>query len=77
MRRIADAVSGDRVPGLRAAMRNNDIMLFLGDGALRELPDDKQRAVDTVVCNFLHVAWRKRQKLWRSACAEGNDWRLK
>ena len=77
MRRIADAVKGDSVPGLRTAMRNNDIALFLGDGALRELPDDKQRAVDTVICNFLHVAWRKRQKLWRTACADGNDWRLK
>ena len=58
-------------------MQNNEMALFLGDGALQDLPEDKQRAVDTVVCNFLHVAWRKRRKLWRAACVEGNEWRLK
>jgi len=51
-------------------MQNNDMVLFLGDGALQDLPEDKQRAVDTVVCNFC-------RKLWRAACVEGNEWRLK
>jgi len=54
-----------------------EMALFLGDAALKELPPDKQKAADAVVCNFLKVAWRKRSKLWKLACEEGNDWRLK
>ena len=77
LRRVEMVASDAATPRLKAAMQNNEMALFLGDGALQDLPEDKQRAVDTVVCNFLHVAWRKRRKLWRAACVEGNEWRLK
>ena len=77
LRRISDILGADYAPVLRAAMANSDLMLFLGDGALRELEPEKQRAVDVVVCNFLKVAWRKRSKLWKLVCAEGNEWRLR
>jgi len=77
VRRITEAVGGLGPPTLRNAMQNNALALFLGDGALVELPKDQQRTVDDVVCNFLKVAWRKRSKLWRLVCVDGNDWRLK
>jgi len=77
LRRVEMVASDAATPRLKAAMQNNEMALFLGDGALQDLPEDKQRAVDSVVCNFLHVAWRKRRKLWRAACVEGNEWRLK
>ena len=77
VRRITQIVGGAETPALRAAIQHNDMALFLGDGALIGLPKGQQRAVDDVVCNFLKVAWRKRSKLWRLVCVEGNDWRLK
>jgi hypothetical protein len=75
--RITEVVGGLGPPTLSTAMQNNELALFLGDGALVELPEEQQRAVDDVVCNFLKVAWRKRSKLWKLVCVEGNDWRLK
>ncbi len=77
LRRITEVVGGVGPPTLRNAMRNNALALFLGDNALVDLPRDQQRAVDDVVCNFLKVAWRKRSKLWKLVCVQGNDWRLK
>ena len=75
--RIANIAADAEAPRLAAAMQNSEMALFLGDTALKELPPDKQKAVDAVVCNFLKVAWRKRSKLWKLACEEGNEWRLK
>src|SRR3954470_14835582 len=77
IRRIASVAADATTPRLAAAMQSTDLSLFLGDAALVGLPPDRQRAVDTVVCNFLKVAWRKRSKRWKLACEEGNDWRLK
>ena len=78
LRRVASVAAGVATPRLTNAMQqNSDMALFLGDGALQDLPEEKQRAVDTVVCNFLHVAWRKRRKLWRAACADHIEWALK
>ena len=77
VRRIASVAAEAATTKLRAAMQSTDLSLFLGDAALEGLPPDKQKAVDTVVCNYLKVAWRKRRKLWKLACEEGNEWRLK
>jgi hypothetical protein len=77
VRRIASVAAEAATAKLQAAMQSTDLSLFLGDAALEGLPPDKQKAVDTVVCNYLKVAWRKRRKLWKLACEEGNEWRLK
>ena len=77
LRRITEIADTERAPTLTRAVQNSELALFLGDGALGELPAPKQLAVDNVICNFLKVAWRKRSKLWKLVCADGNEWRLK
>lgn len=77
LRRITEIAGADKSPILTRAVQNSELALFLGDGAIGELPQEKQQAVDNVVCNFLKVAWRKRSKLWKRVCVEDNEWRLK
>jgi hypothetical protein len=61
----------------RAAMAARDPELFLGDRLLAELPAGVAMKVDTVICDFLKVAWRRRQQLWKAACRDGSEWRLR
>ena len=76
MRRIKALIDGVNAPLLRAAIAKQDVALLLGDSKLAELPPDKQQQVDTVVCNFLKVAWRRRRAEWLKHCVAGNEWRL-
>jgi len=62
---------------LRQAMARADAELFLGDRLLRQLPQQVALDVNATICNFLHVAWRKRQPLWREFCQGNDDWKLK
>ena len=56
---------------------NRDMALFLGDVKLGELSPDLRRKVDTVMCNYLKVAWRLRRAVWSQLCVEGSEWRLR
>jgi hypothetical protein len=62
---------------LRKAIAGADVELFLGDRLLRALPQQVALAVNATVCNFLKIAWRKREPLWQNFCQEGTSWRLK
>ena len=77
IQRIEKVIDGLSAPNLTAAMQSFDVALILGDGCLKELPKQKQRAVDAVICNFLKLAWRKRRKLWLHVCEAGDEWKLK
>ena len=35
------------------------------------------KALDSTVCNFLHIAWRKREPRWQTFCDNGNPWKPK
>ena len=62
-------------PRLRQAMQTADPALFLGD-KLQELPLDVRHHVDRIICNYLMVAWRQRDKLWLPRCLDNNPWLL-
>ena len=61
---------------LKQAIASKDVALFLGDSKVVGLSDDEKRKVDLVLCNYLKVAWRKRQTVWQGLC-DGSDWRLR
>ena len=64
-------------PRLRQAVDNADPELFLGDGLLRGLPEESAKAISSATCNFLMVAWRKREPLWTRFCEPNSKWRLR
>ena len=43
---------------------------------LLNLPEGKRRTVDRTMCDFLKVAWRKRDTVW-AALTERKGWRLR
>ena len=43
-------------------MQNAEVALFLSDSMFQELQPDMRRKVDRIVCDFLKVAWRKREE---------------
>ena len=47
-------------------------------GLLLSLPPGLAKEVDATVCNFLKVAWRKRQTVWtqRGWCSDKDGWKL-
>ena len=78
LRRISALIAGVNAPMLHKAIAEQDVQLFLGDSKLSELLTQEMRIkVDTVVCNYLKKAWKRRQEDWRKLCVEGSDWRLK
>jgi Reverse transcriptase (RNA-dependent DNA polymerase) len=77
LRRVRAVVGPRSSAELRQAMARADAELFLGDRLLRQLPQQVALDVNATICNFLHVAWRKRQPLWREFCQDNNDWKLK
>ena len=77
MGRLRDSIAGLPAPQFRAAIAAKDPELFLGDRFLAELPAEAAMKVDSVVCDFLKVAWRHRQRLWKAACRDGSEWRLR
>ena len=77
LRRITALIAGVNAPKLREAIAQQDVALFLGDSKLSELTSQMRTKVDRVVCNYLKVAWARRQTMWRGLCVEGSDWRLK
>ena len=73
-----EAQVGPRVhPHVRHAIAGADPELFLGDGWLRRLPDGVAATANSTVCNFLMMAWRKRDPMWANFCEEGKPYRLK
>jgi len=59
------------------AARPQALVALPGTLVLAELPADVVMKVDTVICDFLKVAWRRRQQLWKAACRDGSEWRLR
>jgi hypothetical protein len=76
MQRLNVAITGEYSPVFRQAMEDNDVKLFLGDELLLNLPEGKRRTVDRTMCDFLKVAWRKRDTVW-AALTERKGWRLR
>jgi hypothetical protein len=77
LRRITVLVAGTGASRMARAVTSCDPALFLSDRMLKELPPDKARAVDSVVCDYLLRAWRKRADLWKLECQPGTEWRLR
>jgi reverse transcriptase-like protein len=76
LRRLNVAITGEYSPVFRQAMEDNDVNLFLGDKMLLNLPEQKRGRVDRILCDFLKVAWRKRDTVW-APLTERKGWRLK
>ena len=64
LRRMNVAITGEYSPIFRQAIEDNDVELFLGDKLLLNLPEEKRGKVDHILCDFLKVAWRKRDTVW-------------
>ena len=74
--RIEAKLGDHQAPALRRALGVRDPTVFLGNQLWTELPPELAQAVDTTVCDFLKVAWRRRQPIWSAVCVEGSEWRL-
>jgi hypothetical protein len=76
MRRLNAVLDGVWCPGFRDAMEENAMHLYLGDKLMLHLPDAKRRKADAVICDFLKVAWSKRDVVW-ATMTERKGWRLR
>ena len=74
--RISESLGDEKAPRVRRAMRELDMQLFLGNHLWSDLPSAVAQAVDTAVCDFLKVAWRRRRPIWKAICVDDNEWRL-
>ena len=77
LQRITGHINGVNAPRLRQAIAAVDPALFLGDRLFSELSPETAKAVDSVICDYLKLAWRKRAELWQLQCLPGQLWRLK
>ena len=76
--RLDALVANANAPILKEAMHRSDYSLFLGDSKLQELPSAMRTKADRIICNYLKVAWAKRQREWlQKWCLEGNAWLLR
>lgn len=74
--RIVKAADGCAAPRLWKAVQDVDVSLFLSDSPLQELPPAIRHKVDSIICDFLKVAWRLREKEWAKFHIPGNPWVL-
>ena len=74
--KMRQRVAHVRAPKLREAIESGDVHLFLGDRALVELPADVRDELDMTVCNFLKLAWKRRQSRWQRMCQPNDEWHL-
>ncbi len=70
------AIAGEWSPRFRQAMEDESVELFLGDKLLLQLPEEKRRHVDAILCDYLKVVWRKRNTVWADL-TERQGWRLR
>jgi hypothetical protein len=77
LERIARLLGDSQSPRLRQAVEDADVSLFLGDRWLIGLPKELAKRVDTTVCDFLTVAWRRRKARWQTFCQDGDEWKPK
>ena len=71
--RISEMLGGEKAPAVRRAMQERDLRLFLGNHLWSELPAAVARGVDSVVCDYLKVAWRAAGEFgWPSVRRETN-----
>jgi len=75
--RMLEAVGQQSEPELRQAIRDFDVDLILGDNWLVQLSDEMRMRLDSIICGYLKVAWRRREPIWKTLCAEGSSWRLR
>ena len=76
LKQITSLIENEAAPLLRDAMNSKTMKVFLGAKILDELPDKVAQAVDHAICNFLKVAWRRRDYIWKAVCVDSNPWRL-
>jgi hypothetical protein len=78
-KKVDDLLAGRAAPLLRAALSSFDPELFLGDRLLGELKQAEavRRSVDSAICDFLKLAWRRRADAWKLQCVEDSEWQLK
>ena len=74
--RIESKLGSEHAQYLRRALRDRAPAVFLSDRLWKELPAEVAQAVDTAVCDFLKVAWRRRKRIWSAVCVPGSEWRL-
>jgi hypothetical protein len=72
-----NAVIGAEIQNdFKSALARYDVNIFLGDSLTSKLPDEVRRPCDTVICNFLRRAWRRRAGKWKTFTVADNAWRL-
>jgi hypothetical protein len=76
LKQITSLIGNETAPLLRNALNCNTMKVFLGAKILDELPRGVAQSVDHAICNFLKVAWRRRDYIWKAVCVNSNPWRL-
>ena len=77
LKRLRTLLGASASPQLRDTIAAGDVSLFLGDRWTVGLPEQLSKALDSTVCNFLHIAWRKREPQWQTLCDDGDPWKPK
>jgi hypothetical protein len=74
--RLRDLIGSELDPDLQRAVEDFDVDIVLGDKFAAKLSDEKRRKWDSIIINFLRLAWRKRDTVWKTLTLPDNAWRL-
>ena len=74
LRRVESLVTEAKAPRIKAALRDCSAALFLSDRSLMELAPELRWRVDSVLCNYLKLLWRKREEVWSKQGLDQNLW---
>jgi hypothetical protein len=75
--KLIDVVGDEKRLDFKSTIARSDVDIFLGDTLASQLSEEKRSQFDVVICNFLRLAWRRRDRIWKDLTVEDNAWKLR
>ena len=75
--KLREVIGSESTPALARAIDSCDAGVFLGDRLAAQLSDEKRKKWDSVIVNFLRLAWQRRETVWKTLTQPDNAWRLR
>ena len=75
--RLLKIIGAESQPELRRAVEDLRVDIFLGDKLAASLSEELRKKFDSTICGFLKRAWRRREEIWKTFCADDNPWQLR
>jgi hypothetical protein len=77
LQKLGNVIGDEMASDFKSRVEDSLVDIFLGDSFASKLLEEKRSQFDVVICNFLRLAWRRRDIIWKTLTIEGNPWRLR